>query len=87
MTHYKSNLRDIEFNLFEANKLQDMLGAEPFEDFDRDTVMDIVRKQAGDTLSPEADKLAQELHRRIVNSLACSPTWSWADVPVGTSTS
>jgi len=33
------------------------------------TVMDIARKLAGDTFSPEADKLAQELHRRIVNSL------------------
>ena len=44
MSHYKSNLRDIEFNLFEANKLGDMIGAEPFEDFDRETVMDIVRE-------------------------------------------
>ena len=33
------------------------------------TVMDIARKVTGDSLLPETDKLAQELHRRIVNSL------------------
>ena len=31
--------------------------------------MDIARKLAGDALPSETDKLAQELHRRIVNSL------------------
>ncbi len=30
MGHYKSNLRDIEFNLFEVLKRQDLLGAEPY---------------------------------------------------------
>ena len=29
MGHYKSNLRDIEFNLFEVLRRQDVLGAEP----------------------------------------------------------
>ncbi len=33
------------------------------------TVMDITAKVAGDVLIPETNKLAQELHRRIVNSL------------------
>ena len=27
MSHYKSNLRDIEFNLFEVLRRQDVLGA------------------------------------------------------------
>ena len=27
MTHYKANLRDIEFNLFEANKIQEYLAS------------------------------------------------------------
>ena len=67
MSHYKSNLRDIEFNLFEANKLDGMLGAEPFADFDRDTVMDIVReidRLAKDEFSEsfvEADRVPLEL--------------------------
>ena len=51
MSHYKSNIRDIEFNLFEANRLEDSLGREPFAEFDRDTIVDIVR---------EIDRLAKE---------------------------
>ena len=34
MGHYKSNLRDIEFNLFEVLRRQDVLGAEPYPDLD-----------------------------------------------------
>lgn len=44
MGHYKSNLRDIEFNLFEANGLERDLGSAPFEDFDRDMVSDVLRE-------------------------------------------
>ncbi len=29
MSHYKSNLRDIEFNLFEVLRRQDLLGGPP----------------------------------------------------------
>ncbi len=50
MSHYKSNLRDIEFNLFEANQLESLLGSAPFADFDRDTVMDAIK---------EVDRLAK----------------------------
>ncbi len=38
MGHYKSNLRDITFNLFEVNDLAEMLGSDPWEDFDPETV-------------------------------------------------
>jgi hypothetical protein len=31
MSHYKSNLRDIEFNLFELFKRDEILGQGPFE--------------------------------------------------------
>src|SRR6201994_2006083 len=34
MSHYKSNLRDIEFNLFEVLRRQEVRGAEPYEEFD-----------------------------------------------------
>ncbi len=44
MTHYKTNLRDIEFNLFEMGGLQDHLGSEPFAALDMDTAKDILRE-------------------------------------------
>ena len=37
MTHYRTNLRDLEFNLFEANRIQDYLGSAPFGDIDEAT--------------------------------------------------
>ena len=37
MSHYKTNLRDIKFNLFEAYRTQDYMGEAPFEDMDYDT--------------------------------------------------
>ena len=42
MTHYKSNLRDLEFNLFEVFNRQEIMGSGPFEDFDEDTARDIL---------------------------------------------
>ena len=38
MSHYKSNLRDIEFNLFEVNRIQDYVGSKAWEGLDRDTM-------------------------------------------------
>ena len=40
MTHYKSNLRDLEFNLFEVFNRQEIMGSGPFEDLDEDTARD-----------------------------------------------
>ena len=37
MGHYKANLRDIEFNLFEVLGRQDVLGSGPYRDLDADT--------------------------------------------------
>ena len=51
MSHYKSNLRDIEFNLFEMLDIEDYVGTAPFEDFDRQTVDDALR---------EVERLARE---------------------------
>ncbi|GAA1080985.1 acyl-CoA dehydrogenase [Nocardiopsis composta] len=42
MTHYKSNLRDLEFNLFEVFKRQDVLGTGPFAELDEDTARTIL---------------------------------------------
>ena len=42
MSHYKSNLRDIHFNLFELLGRQEVLGAGPFEEMDVDTAKEIL---------------------------------------------
>src|SRR5918992_4162199 len=44
MSHYKSNLRDIEFNLFEVLRIQDRLGTGPFAEMDEDTARQILRE-------------------------------------------
>ena len=44
MSHYKSNLRDIEFNLFETHRGQDYFGSEPFEEITHETAMDALRE-------------------------------------------
>ncbi|AXT86605.1 acyl-CoA dehydrogenase [Aeromicrobium sp. A1-2] len=51
MSHYKSNLRDVEFNLFELFNRQDILGTAPFEEVDTDTAKSILT---------EIDRLARE---------------------------
>ena len=42
MSHYKSNLRDIEFNLFEVLRRQDVLGEQPYPDLDEETARTIL---------------------------------------------
>ena len=49
--HYRTNLRDIEFNLFEAYRTQEYLGDAPFDQMDEETVRDVLR---------EIDRLARE---------------------------
>jgi alkylation response protein AidB-like acyl-CoA dehydrogenase len=50
-THYRTNLRDIQFNLFEVSRVQEFLGSGDHADLDVDTVQDILR---------EVDRLARE---------------------------
>ena len=42
MSHYRSNVRDIEFNLFEVFNIETHLGREPFAEVDKDTVCDVL---------------------------------------------
>ncbi|WP_313409766.1 acyl-CoA dehydrogenase [Aeromicrobium sp.] len=42
MSHYKSNLRDVEFNLFELFDRQSVLGIGPFDEVDVDTAKSIL---------------------------------------------
>jgi alkylation response protein AidB-like acyl-CoA dehydrogenase len=49
MGHFKSNLRDIEFNLFEVLNRQELLGVAPFADVDEETargILDEVKRLA-----------------------------------------
>ncbi len=51
MDHFKSNMRDLEFNLFEVNRVHEYFGKAPFDSFDADTARDALR---------EVDRLARE---------------------------
>nr|WP_296072288.1 acyl-CoA dehydrogenase [uncultured Actinoplanes sp.] len=42
MTHYKSNLRDLQFNLFEVFGADQAFGQAPYEDIDADTARDVL---------------------------------------------
>ena len=46
MSHYKSNVRDLEFNLFEVFNRQDVLGTGIYEDVDVDVAKDIIGQVA-----------------------------------------
>ena len=58
MGHFKSNLRDIEFNLFEVLNRQDLLGAEPFEDVDDETARGILDEVTRLAEGPVAESFA-----------------------------
>jgi alkylation response protein AidB-like acyl-CoA dehydrogenase len=59
MSHYKSNLRDIEFNLFEVLRRQDLLGRDPYSELDEDTarsvLVELERLAAGPLAASFAD--------------------------------
>ncbi|GLZ77641.1 acyl-CoA dehydrogenase [Actinorhabdospora filicis] len=44
MSHYKSNLRDIEFNLFEVFGAHELMGRDLYADVDAETARDILRE-------------------------------------------
>jgi alkylation response protein AidB-like acyl-CoA dehydrogenase len=44
MGHYKSNLRDLEFNLFEVFNRQELLGSGPYSEVDQDTAREILHE-------------------------------------------
>ena len=57
MSHYKSNLRDIEFNLFEVLQRQDVLGQPPFADLDADTARGILTELERMATAPLAERV------------------------------
>jgi alkylation response protein AidB-like acyl-CoA dehydrogenase len=58
LSHYKSNLRDIEFNLFEVLRRQDVLGKPPFSELDEGTARDILAEVNRLAVGPLADSFA-----------------------------
>ena len=58
MTHYKSNLRDIEFNLFEVLGRQELLGAGPFAEVDEETARDMLAEVNRLAIGPVAESFA-----------------------------
>jgi alkylation response protein AidB-like acyl-CoA dehydrogenase len=55
MSHYKSNLRDIEFNLFELFGRQDLLGTGPFDEVDEETARDMLAEVNKLAVGPVAE--------------------------------
>jgi alkylation response protein AidB-like acyl-CoA dehydrogenase len=58
MSHYKSNLRDIEFNLFEVLRRQDLLGQAPYPELDEETVHGILDELERLATGPLAESFA-----------------------------
>jgi alkylation response protein AidB-like acyl-CoA dehydrogenase len=44
MGHYRSNLRDLEFNLFEVHRIQEYLGTGAYAEIDLETARDVLRE-------------------------------------------
>ena len=58
MSHYKSNLRDIQFNLFEVLRRQDLLGQAPYDELDEETVRGILAELERMATGPLAESFA-----------------------------
>ena len=58
MGHFRSNLRDLEFNLFEVFRVQDRLGAAPFDGVDLDTARGVLRELDAIATGPLAASFA-----------------------------
>jgi alkylation response protein AidB-like acyl-CoA dehydrogenase len=58
MSHYKSNLRDIEFNLFEVLRRQDLLGEQPYPELDEETARSILAELGAMAAGPLAASFA-----------------------------
>ncbi len=58
MGHFRSNLRDLEFNLFEVFRIQDQLDTGPFDGVDADTARGVLRELTAVATGPLADSFA-----------------------------
>ena len=58
MGHFRSNLRDLEFNLFEVFRVQDRLGTAPFDEVDADTARGLLDELNAVATGPLAESFA-----------------------------
>src|ERR1700752_2678655 len=58
MGHYKSNVRDLEFNLFEVLELEKALATGEFGDLDGESVREMLQEAAGQAGGPLAESFA-----------------------------
>jgi alkylation response protein AidB-like acyl-CoA dehydrogenase len=58
MPHYKSNLRDLEFNLFEVFGAADRLGSGPYAEMDPDTAREVLKEVERLASGPLAEPFA-----------------------------
>ncbi|OHU22770.1 acyl-CoA dehydrogenase [Mycobacteroides franklinii] len=59
MGHYKSNVRDLEFNLFELFNIQQIFGGEEFPELDEDTARTFLAEMRTLAEGPLADSFAE----------------------------
>jgi len=59
MSHYKSNVRDLEFNLFEVFGAGERMGSGPFADMDVDTAREILHEVDRLATGPLAESFAE----------------------------
>ncbi len=59
MGHYKSNVRDLEFNLFESLALDEVLADDAFGDLDGDSVREMLSEAARLAAGPVAESFAE----------------------------
>ena len=59
MGHYKSNVRDLEFNLFEVFNVQQRLGTGPFEEADEDTARGVLAELNNLATGPLGESFAE----------------------------
>jgi len=75
MPHYKSNLRDLEFNLFEVFGAADRMGSGPYHEMDVDTAREILREVERLSSGPLAEPFADaDRHPPIYDPAAMTVT-------------
>ncbi|MDQ1307703.1 MAG: hypothetical protein QG671_3536 [Actinomycetota bacterium] len=75
MSHYKSNVRDIEFNLFEVFGADKRMGTGPFAEMDPDTAKEILREVNKLAVGPLSDTLiSSDRNPPIYDPATCTVT-------------
>jgi Acyl-CoA dehydrogenase N terminal len=73
VSHYKSNVRDLEFNLFEVFNLEKVMASGAFGDLDGYTVREMSTEASKLAEGPVAESFADSDRNRRRSTL--EPTW------------